>query len=192
MDSLPVCGFFFVCTGRDAKVCFDGQWDLKKKQTGGLQEGKGFVTIFRKAAVEESGRERQPMKVIEFIHIHQSDETDECECIIRPDGSVDEPLPSHINRLVDISGRELAWLHEQMSKGMEPLFWLVEFTGCLAVWKTRVVSPSKPTRAQLDTLEELRNGALLAPKYLMQTADEAYGESVRKAKEELSCRAYAP
>lgn len=53
VDSLPVCGFFFVCTGRDAKVCFDGQWDLKKKQTGGLQEGKGFVTIFRKAAVEE-------------------------------------------------------------------------------------------------------------------------------------------
>lgn len=122
------------------------------------------------------------MRSIEFIHNHQGDETDECECIIHPDGGVDEPLPSHINRLIEISGRDSAWLHAQMNKGMEPLFWLVEFTGCLAVWQTRVVSPSNPTQAQLDALEELRNGALLAPRYLMQKADENYAESVRKVK----------
>lgn len=124
------------------------------------------------------------MKVIEFIHAHQRDETDKCECIIHPDGSVDEPLPSHINRLIEITGRDSSWLHAQMSKGMEPLFWLAEFSGCLAVWQTRVVSPANPTQAQLDALEELRDGALLAPRYLMQKADEQYVESVRAAKEE--------
>lgn len=123
------------------------------------------------------------MKVIDFIHIHQGDETEECECIIHPDGSVDEPLPSHINSLIELTGRDSSWLHAQMDKGMEPLFWLVEFTGCMSVWQTRVISPSKPTQAQQDTLEELRNGALLAPKYLLQTAEENYVESVRRAKE---------
>ncbi|MDO4304794.1 MAG: hypothetical protein Q4D94_12865, partial [Bacillota bacterium] len=69
-----------------------------------------------------------------------------------------------------------------MAKGMEPLFWLVEFSGCLAVWQTRVVSPAKPAQVQLDALEELRDGALLAPRYLMEKADEQYVESVRAAK----------
>lgn len=122
------------------------------------------------------------MKVIEFIHAHQEDETEECECIILPDGSVEEPLPSHINRLIELTGRDSSWLHAQMDKGMEPLFWLVEFTECLAVWRTRVVSPENPSQEQLDTLEELRNSALLAPKYLMQKAQEQYVESVRRAK----------
>ncbi len=123
------------------------------------------------------------MKVIEFIHIHQGDETDKCECIIHPDGSVDEPLPSHLGRLAELTGRDSSWLNAQMNMGMEPLFWLVEFTGCLAVWQTRVVSPAKPTGEQLNTLEELRNAALLAPKYLIQKADEQYVESVRASRE---------
>lgn len=123
------------------------------------------------------------MKVIEFIHAHQADETDMCECIIHPDGSVDEPLPSHINRLIEITGRDSSWLHAQMDKGMEPLFWLVEFTGCVSVWRTRVVMPAKPTQAQLDSLEELRDSTLLAPKYLVQKVEEQYVESVRRAKE---------
>ena len=45
------------------------------------------------------------------------------------------------------------------------------------------VMPSKPTQAQLDALEELRDGALLAPKYLMQKVEDEYVESVRRAKE---------
>lgn len=126
---------------------------------------------------------RRVMKVIDFIHVHQGDETEECECIIRADGSVDEPLPSHINRLIELAETDSSWLHAQMDKGMEPIFWLVEFTGCMAVWQTRVISPSEPALEQLDTLEELRNGALLAPKYLMQKAESNYVESVRKAKE---------
>lgn len=123
------------------------------------------------------------MKVIEYIHLHQSDETDRCECIVLPDGSVDEPLPSHINRLIELTGRDSVWLHARMEKGMEPLFWLVEFTRCLAVWRTRVIFPADPTQEQLDTLEELKNSALLAPKYLTQKVEEQYVESVRIAKE---------
>lgn len=121
------------------------------------------------------------MQVIEFIHAHQEDE-EGCECLILPDGSVEEPLPSHINRLAQLTGYPTSFLHEQMEKNMEPLFWLVEFTGCMSVWQTRVVAPSSPTQAQLDTLEELHDAALLAPRYLLEKADGVYAESVRRAK----------
>ncbi|MBQ7840538.1 MAG: hypothetical protein IJ390_08680 [Lachnospiraceae bacterium] len=122
------------------------------------------------------------MKAIEFIKKHQMDEEDVCECIILPDGDVEEPVPSHINRLVELTGKEAAWLHGQMEKSMEPLFWVVEYTGCMSVWQTRVVSPSQPTEAQMDALEELRDAAMLAPKYLMQKADDTYVKSVQQAK----------
>lgn len=125
------------------------------------------------------------MKAIEFIDLHRESEEEECECIIHPDGTVDEPLPSHINRLMELSGKDSAWLHGHMDKGMEPLFWLVEFTGCMSVWQTRVVSPTEPTEAQLDVLEELHDGAMLSVKYLLQKADDACRESVRRAKEEI-------
>lgn len=123
------------------------------------------------------------MKTIEFINLHQHDEDEKCECIILPDGSVEEPLPSHINRLIELSGRDSVWLHAQMEKGMEPLFWMVQYTGCMSVWQTRVVSPAEPTQEQMEALEELQDGAMLAIKYLLQKVEERYVESVRRAKE---------
>ena len=122
------------------------------------------------------------MKAIEFIKKHQMDEDDICECLILPDGEVEEPLPSHINRLMEIAGKDSVWLNARMEKSMEPLYWVVEYTGCMSVWQTRVVSPADPTEEQLETLEELRDAAMLSPKYLMQKADNAYVESVRRAK----------
>ena len=102
------------------------------------------------------------MTALEFIHKHQNDE-DNGECLILPDGSVEEPLPS-------------------------PLFCLVEYTGCMSVWQTRVVAPTVPTGQQQAALEELHDAAFLAPKYLMQTPGQEYVESVHQAKEELGGR----
>ena len=127
------------------------------------------------------------MKVMEFINAHREDE-DGCECMILPDGSVEEPLPSHINCLMNLSGEEPAVLHGMMEKNMEPLFWLAEFTGCMSVWPTRVVSPSHPTAQQLETLEELYGAALLAPKYLTEQPDAYYEESVKRAKDRLTAK----
>ncbi|MDO4292320.1 MAG: hypothetical protein Q4C65_03720 [Eubacteriales bacterium] len=123
------------------------------------------------------------MTALEFIHKHLEDE-DGCECMILPDGTVEEPQPSHLNFLVERTGRPAAWLHGRMEKSMEPLFWLVEYTGCMSVWQTRVVSPSAPTQAQLDTLEELHDAALLSPRYLLEKPDESYAGSVKRAKTE--------
>ena len=121
------------------------------------------------------------MTVMEYIDAHRQDE-EPCECVILPDGGVEDPIPSHIGKLEERAGENTHVLNGYMEKSMGPLFWLVEYTGCMSVWQTRVVSPSEPTEEQKETLEELYNAAFLAPGYLLQKADANYRESVRKAR----------
>ena len=130
------------------------------------------MEVQRKAAV---------MKIMEFINAHREDE-DPCECVILPDGGIEEPLPSHIGKLAEIAGENSSEFNRYMEKSMEPLFWLVEYTRCMSVWQTRVVAPSETTQAQEDTLEELYNAALLSPGYLRETAGENYRRSVEAAR----------
>lgn len=146
---------------------------------------KGCIqeTFWQKALLEVQGKAAE-VKVMEFLNAHREDE-DPCECVILPDGSIEEPLPSHIGKLTELAGADPAVLHGHMEKSMEPLFWLAEYTGCMSVWQTRVVSPSEATQAQEDTLEELYDAALLAPGYLRENAGENYRESVKKAKKEI-------
>lgn len=72
-----------------------------------------------------------------------------------------------------------------MEKNMEPLFWMVEYTGCMSVWQTRVVAPTQPTQVQEDVLEMLYDAAFLSPKYLYEKPDAAYAESVGKARKAI-------
>lgn len=69
------------------------------------------------------------MTVMEFINAHRED-MDPCECVILPDGSVEEPQPSHIKKLEEISGEDKLTLNSRMEKNMEPIFFMVEYTGC--------------------------------------------------------------
>ena len=110
------------------------------------------------------------MTVMEFINAHRED-MEPCECVILPDGSVEEPQPSHIK------------LNSRMEKNMEPIFFMVEYTGCMLIWSTRVVVPSHPTPAQEETLETLYFAAMLAPGYHREQVGPTYEECVRKAKE---------
>ena len=122
------------------------------------------------------------MTALEFIHKHQNDE-DNGECLILPDGSVEEPQPSHIKKLEEISGEDKLTLNSRMEKNMEPIFFMVEYTGCMLIWSTRVVVPSHPTPAQEETLETLHFAAMLAPGYHREQVGPVYEECVRKAKE---------
>lgn len=65
---------------------------------------------------------------------------------------------------------------------MEPIFFMVEYTGCMLVWSTRVVVPSHPTAAQEETLEDLYFAAMLAPGYHREQAGPTYEECVKKQK----------
>ena len=105
------------------------------------------------------------MTVMEFINAHRED-MDPCECVILPDGSVEEPQPSHIKKLEEISGEDKLTLNS-----------------CMLIWSTRVVVPSHPTAAQEQTLETLYFAAMLSPGYHREQVGPTYEECVRKAKE---------
>ncbi len=124
------------------------------------------------------------MKIMDYINAHRED-PDPCECVILPNGEIEEPLPSHIGKLAELAGEDTSVLNRYMEKNMEPLFWMVEYTGCLCVWSSRVVGPSQRTPEQETTLEELHDAAFLEPRYLLEQADDAYRSSVEKAKESL-------
>ena len=122
------------------------------------------------------------MTVMEYMNAHRED-MEPCECVILPDGSVEEPQPSHIKKLEEISGEDKLTLNSRMEKNMEPIFFMVEYTGCMLVWSTRVVVPSHPTAAQEETLENLYFAAMLAPDYHREQVGPTYEECVKKAKE---------
>ena len=113
------------------------------------------------------------MTVMEYINAHRED-MDPCECVILPDGSVQEPLPSHIKKLEEISGEDKLTLNSRMEKNMEPLFFMVEYTGCMLIWSTRVVE---------ETLETLYFAAMLAPGYHREQVGPTYEACVKRAKE---------
>ncbi len=94
------------------------------------------------------------MTVMEFINAHRED-MEPCECVILPDGSVEEPQPSHIKKLEEISGEDKLTLNSRMEKNMEPIFFMVEYTGCMLIWSTRVVVPSHPTPAQEEDVGDI-------------------------------------
>lgn len=125
--------------------------------------------------------ERKTMQIMEYIDQHREDENP-CECVILPDGSVEDPTPSHIEKLTQLSGEERIALHEKMEKNMEPLFFMVEYTGCILVWQTRVVLPSHVSEAQEDTLERLYFATLLSPGYVRETVEQKYVDCVRQSK----------
>ena len=64
------------------------------------------------------------MTVMEYMNAHRED-MDPCECVILPDGSVEEPQPSHIKKLEEISGEDKLTLNSRMEKNMEPIFFIL-------------------------------------------------------------------
>lgn len=121
------------------------------------------------------------MRAMEYIREHREDESP-FECVILPDGSVEEPLPSHLEKLAAVAGEDKISLNKKMNKGMEPLFFMVEYTGCMLVWETRVVLPSHPTKEQEDTLLLLHDAAMLSPGFRREQAGQEYEECVKQSR----------
>lgn len=58
------------------------------------------------------------MQIMEYIDRHRQD-TEPCECVILPDGSVEDPEPSHIEKLTLVSGEDKMALNNKMEKNMK-------------------------------------------------------------------------
>lgn len=72
------------------------------------------------------------MHIDEFIKQHKH--TNYCEAIILPNGDIDYATPSHIYKLISLTGKSKDEIDSIMPRTASPLEWLVSYTNCVAVW----------------------------------------------------------
>ena len=94
------------------------------------------------------------MRVSEYIRDYKSDYY--CEIIIEPNGMIELAHPSHIMKLVELSKESYETLCNKMPINAGPVFWLVEYLNCVAVWYDSYIYCNKITQKQLETLEKLK------------------------------------
>jgi hypothetical protein len=58
------------------------------------------------------------------------------EAIILPSGEVQYATPSHIEKLMALTNEPREIILEKMPITASPIEWLIDYTGCIAVWKS--------------------------------------------------------
>lgn len=56
------------------------------------------------------------------------------EAIIEPSGEVHYAVPSHVEKLIKLSGEPKEAIYTKMPGTASPLHWLLEYTGCVSIW----------------------------------------------------------
>lgn len=72
------------------------------------------------------------MNIHEFIEQHPY--INYCEAVIFPNGDIEYATPSHIYKLVSITGKTQEEINNEMPMKAVPLEYLVEYTKCISVW----------------------------------------------------------
>lgn len=89
----------------------------------------------------------------EFIAQHKH--KNYCEIVISPTGDIEYAIPSHLYKMMAITGKDKNELDEMIPEKAAPLPWLVEYTGYGAVWYDYVMLPKQYTCEQISTLVDL-------------------------------------
>lgn len=98
------------------------------------------------------------MNVEEYIKQH--DEINYCEAIIYPDGTIEDAIPSHLEKLKKITNLPRKVLNKMMPCSASPIDWLLGYTKCVAVWWALFKYDSM-TPEQLNTIQELVNHGVM-------------------------------
>lgn len=79
-----------------------------------------------------------------------------CEIIVDPLGYIIEIKPSHVQTLIRLSGKTEKEIWELCPVEASPIHWLVDYTGCVAVWFDGIIAPKTGiNRLQKHTLKKL-------------------------------------
>lgn len=84
-----------------------------------------------------------------------------CEAILYPDGTIEDAIPSHLERLITISEIPRDELWERIKVWESPLEWLCNYTGCISIWYHKYYATKPPTKAQLNTLKALSDNKVI-------------------------------
>lgn len=100
------------------------------------------------------------MDVEQFIKQHNH--INYCEAIIDEDGMVQNINPSHVQTLIRETGlpEDLIWI--MMPIEAMPIKWLVDFTGCVAVWFDILLRPKDGTTPeQENTIQKMIDAKII-------------------------------
>lgn len=89
----------------------------------------------------------------EFIAQHEH--KNYCEIVVSPKGDIEYASPSHLYKIMSITGKSKKELDEIIPDRAAPLAWLVEYTGYAAVWYDYVMLPKQYTCEQINALVDL-------------------------------------
>lgn len=98
------------------------------------------------------------MNVEEYIKQH--DAINYCEAIIYPDGTIEDAIPSHLDKLKKITNMPRKVLYKMMPENASPIDWLLGYTKCVAVW-WGLFKYDSLTQEQLNTIQELVNHGIM-------------------------------
>lgn len=98
-------------------------------------------------------------QVDDFIKNHKY--INYCEAIIYKDGYIEYASPSHVEALIKITGESRDAIYDKMPVTASPIIWLIEYTGCIAVYTNGCIKPKICTEEQEIALKELLDSKLL-------------------------------
>lgn len=107
------------------------------------------------------------------IEVHKKTFIDYLEVIIRPNGTIEYAVPSHMYKLMSVyeNGKYSVeqindmFIHDMM--GLSPIEWLCKKTGCISVWTNGFEGVANTK--QVETLKRLKAEGLYAGKILEVT-----------------------
>lgn len=105
------------------------------------------------------------MDIKEYINTHK-DYINYCEAIIYPDGSIEDAIPSHTEKLIEITKEDRDILCDKMPIEAGPVAWLVDYTNCCSVWYNMGMLPENLTKEQEYTIEKLKEHGILSSDFV--------------------------
>ena len=89
-----------------------------------------------------------------------------CEAIIYPDGTIEDARPSHIEALLKATNEDREIINEKMPIEASPAAWLVDYTGCIAIWYNDALLPESFNAKQASTISKLITNNIVKNPYI--------------------------
>ena len=124
-----------------------------------LQSEKKRGNVMFKAPSQE--RIQEVLNAPFDIRTHKETFIDYLEIIIKPDGTPEYAVPSHMRKLAEVYGKPWEDVYEEFMQertGLDGIDWLCLKTGCISVWQYCI--QGVPNAAQLATLKQLHDEGL--------------------------------
>lgn len=105
------------------------------------------------------------MTIEEYLKTHK-EQYAYCEAIIFPDGTIEDAIPSHLEKLIKITGEDRDTICKKMPMSAGPVAWLVDYTGCCSVWYKFGMLAENITPEQENTITMLKEAGQLSKDFV--------------------------